>query len=43
VGRKIRAFRTRERRQLAALARIADRRWSELVRQETQAMRNRAV
>ena len=32
VGRDGRPFRTRERRQLAALARIADNRWSELAR-----------
>ncbi|MHB1536480.1 MAG: ACT domain-containing protein [Acidimicrobiales bacterium] len=31
LGRRGRPFRTRERRQLAALARIVDRRWSELV------------
>ena len=33
VGRKGRPFRSRERRQLAALARIADTRWMELVSQ----------
>lgn len=31
LGRRGRPFRARERRQLSALARIADRRWSELV------------
>jgi hypothetical protein len=31
LGRDGRPFRARERRQLAALARIADRRWAELV------------
>lgn len=31
LGRRGRPFRTRERRQLAALARIADHRWTELV------------
>jgi hypothetical protein len=30
IGRKGRPFRARERRQLAALARIADRRWAEI-------------
>jgi hypothetical protein len=43
VGRQGRAFRARERRQLAALARIADRRWSELVRREGVAVRNKAI
>jgi hypothetical protein len=43
VGRKDRVFRTRERRQLAALARIADRRWSELVRQEALGVRHKAM
>ena len=33
VGRRARPFRARERRQLAALARIADTRWMELVSQ----------
>jgi hypothetical protein len=38
LGRDGRPFRTRERRQLSALARIADNRWVELVRAEGQAV-----
>lgn len=37
LGRDGRPFRTRERRQLSALARIADNRWTELVKSEVGA------